>query len=375
MLKVSDGGQKDKGFRDGADIEEEYRYDANGNMYKDFNKGIANIFYNHLNLPQNLDMGDRGAIRYTYDAAGIKLRKEVQEGDSVTTTDYSGPFVYKDGELQFIQHPEGRMVLKSSYLLPRTSYFDQKRYDYLSYEYHLKDHLGNVRLTFTTDPMTDSLAATMEEEYREAEREVFNPSYDEATRVNSRLFNHTQGANSRYSVRLSGAEGETVGLAKMLSVMPGDTIEMEVFGKYTEPTPQPIDITSLLAWSLTGAFGLTASAVGEMAKAYTAFNELFAAGALITAGDWEDDHAPKAYLNYILFDQDHKAYDMGFDQVSEEALEDGSDIAHDKMYLKALAKKPGYIYIYLSNENPTLVDVYFDDFTIAASSLAGDPGG
>ncbi len=35
------------------------------------------------------------------------------------------------------------------------------------------------------------------------------------------------------------------------------------------------------------------------------------------------------------------------------------------MYLKALAKKPGYIYIYLSNENPTLVDVYFDDFAIA----------
>ncbi len=301
----------------------------------------------------------------------------MQEGGVIRTTDYSGPFVYEDGELQFIRHPEGRMVLKSSYLLPRTSYSDQKRYDYLSYEYHLKDHLGNVRLTFTTDPMTDSLAATMEEECREAEREVFNPSYDECTRVNAQLFNHTEGANSRYSVRLSGAEGEVVGLAKSLPVLPGDTIEMEVYGKYTQPTPQPIDITSLLAWSLTGAFGLTASAVGEMAKAYTAFNELFAAGALITADDWEDDEAPKAYLNYILFDQDHKAYDMGFDQISEEALEDGSDIAHDKMYLKALAKKPGYIYIYLSNENPTLVDVYFpcpptswrdeggDDFTIA----------
>ena len=110
LLKVNDGGQKDKGFRDGADIDEEYRYDANGNMYKDFNKGISDIYYNHLNLPQNLDMGDRGAIRYTYDAAGIKLRKEVQEGDVTRTTDYSGPFVYEDGELQFIQHPEGRIV-------------------------------------------------------------------------------------------------------------------------------------------------------------------------------------------------------------------------------------------------------------------------
>ena len=141
---------------------------------------------------------------------------------------------------------------------------------------------------------------------------------------------------------------------------------MAVYGKYTSPTQQPADITALLAWSLTGAFGLTSSAVGELAEAYTAFNELFAAGALITADDWEDDEAPKAYLNYILFDEDHKAYDFGFDQIDKAALEDGTHTAHDKMYLKALAKKPGYIYIYLSNENPVLVDTYFDDFTIVS---------
>ncbi|MBL7874515.1 MAG: hypothetical protein JNL53_02560 [Cyclobacteriaceae bacterium] len=36
----------------------------------------------------------------------------------------------------------------------------------------------------------------------------------------------------------------------------------------------------------------------------------------------------------------------------------------DKMALEAKARKPGYLYIYLSNENPTLAEVYFDDLSI-----------
>ena len=45
-------------------------------------------------------------------------------------------------------------------------------------------------------------------------------------------------------------------------------------------------------------------------------------------------------------------------------IEDGTDIAHDPMYLEAYVTKPGYVYIYLSNENPKQLEVYFDDLTI-----------
>jgi ABC-type taurine transport system ATPase subunit len=48
------------------------------------------------------------------------------------------------------------------------------------------------------------------------------------------MLNHTEGAESSYVMRLSGGYGENVGLAKSISVMPGDTIRMEVFGKYID---------------------------------------------------------------------------------------------------------------------------------------------
>ncbi|MBO5584029.1 MAG: hypothetical protein J5942_06040, partial [Prevotella sp.] len=37
-------------FVDGADEEQEYQYDENGNMTKDLNRGIEEIKYNYLNL-------------------------------------------------------------------------------------------------------------------------------------------------------------------------------------------------------------------------------------------------------------------------------------------------------------------------------------
>lgn len=36
----------------------DYNYDNNGNLIKDYNKGIVNIKYNYLNLPQEIDFGN-----------------------------------------------------------------------------------------------------------------------------------------------------------------------------------------------------------------------------------------------------------------------------------------------------------------------------
>lgn len=63
-------------FRDGADRAEEYTYDACGNMTSDRNKGITGISYNVLNLPEEVRFADGHVTRYTWDAAGRKLRVE-----------------------------------------------------------------------------------------------------------------------------------------------------------------------------------------------------------------------------------------------------------------------------------------------------------
>src|SRR5690606_28275695 len=98
--------------------------------------------------------------------------------------------------------------------------------------------------------------------------------------------------------------------------------------------------------------------------AMNAINTLFQPGPFLSAADWEDETAPKAFINYILFDTDFIPYDYGFDQIDAEALEDGSNVPHDFMSVEAVATKPGYIYIYLSNESDKVVDVYFDDMGI-----------
>lgn len=77
-------------FRDAANEETEYTYDANGNMQTDSNKGITSIDYNVLDLPQCIKTRPRiifkenagNAIYYTYSADGTKLRATYNEADS-----------------------------------------------------------------------------------------------------------------------------------------------------------------------------------------------------------------------------------------------------------------------------------------------------
>jgi RHS repeat-associated protein len=135
LTKVKDNGNDYYGFKDGVDTDIEYSYDANGNMTKDDNKGISDISYNHLNLPKQVTLNG-GNIKYTYDATGTKLRKQV--GTSIT--DYAGNYVYKNGVLEFFNTPEG-------YATPN----GLNGFDYI---YQYKDHLGNVRLSYTKNPDT-----------------------------------------------------------------------------------------------------------------------------------------------------------------------------------------------------------------------------
>ena len=86
LLKVADAAPIDKyGFKDDAvngasDTTNDYAYDQNGNMLRDYNKGIAtDILYNHLNLPTKVTFNNTSNknIEYIYDATGVKQAKVV----------------------------------------------------------------------------------------------------------------------------------------------------------------------------------------------------------------------------------------------------------------------------------------------------------
>jgi len=73
-------------------------------------------------------------MKITYNPNGVKLCQYASNNTSLKKYDYVGPFVYNNGLLSYIITSEGRAVFNNNKL----NYF----------EYHIKDHLGNVRVVF-----------------------------------------------------------------------------------------------------------------------------------------------------------------------------------------------------------------------------------
>ena len=157
LLKVSDNPiTATSGFKDGTNSGNDYTYDANGNMTSDQNKGIyinattPAILYNNQNLPTKITFGTTGTIEYLYDAKGRKLEKTVTQGTTVTTTKYLDGFQYVNDVLQFFATSEGYVAKSGS------------AYKYV---FQYKDHLGNVRLSYSKNATTGNLDIIEESNY------------------------------------------------------------------------------------------------------------------------------------------------------------------------------------------------------------------
>jgi RHS repeat-associated protein len=346
LLKVDDSGDPSKGFVEGNNVWEDYTYDRNGNMLTDNNKGVT-VFYNILNLPRSVLRSGRGTIEYYYDATGRKLSQVVKDisGAPKKTTGYHGDFIYENDTLKFANTGEGRVMLKGE----------------PEYQYHLKDHLGNVRMTFTTRNEVNESLANFESPTNDF------LYYDKVVKINSALFDHTNEGQTFYSMRLNGSRNERVSLVKSLNVLPGDTVRMEVYAKYLD--------TNSSDWSAAlNAF--VGSIASGMAPAGTFVDGGGAAGAVGITIPWsgfldkssQTGAAPKAYLNYLIFDRDYNFIDGEAICLSTEAREYGQDGPHERLAATLLIRKPGYVYIYLSNDNAAMgheqVDVFFDDFKV-----------
>ena len=171
-------------FKNNASGSDEYGYDANGNMIRDDNKDITSIDYNHLNLPTQVDFGSGDYMEYLYDASGVKWEQKVYQNSVFTkTTSYLGAMVYENDSLQFVNTAEGRVVVDRDYDGAFLGH---------DYQYFLKDHLGNVRMTITSAKESYDFLATMEDDIPEL------VIYEEAmfaniaeTRHTDQNFNHT----------------------------------------------------------------------------------------------------------------------------------------------------------------------------------------
>jgi len=134
LASVSDISGNAMGFNNGASTATEYTYDTNGNLITDANKNQT-ITYNDLNKVSKIAITGGGRIEYMYDASGTRIRKTVfnSSGTVINQLDYMDGFVYNTNALAYFATAEGKVNVSG------TNY---------TYEYFLKDHLGNTRISF-----------------------------------------------------------------------------------------------------------------------------------------------------------------------------------------------------------------------------------
>lgn len=355
----------------------DYTYDNNGNLKKDLNKDIGSasvngIEYNLLNLPYRVTVknatGDKGVIKYIYDAVGNKLEKIVTDNSNPSTggtggnksSVYSGSFFYENNELQFFGQEEGRVrpVTASGQLG-------------FAYDYFIKDHLGNVRMTLTEEAQPAFIyQAGMEEALRNFETQLFDRIPE--TVDNKPTGFDADGSNQKVS-KLFSASGndKRVGPGIVLKVMAGDKFNAKVMAWY--------DPANTENKTLTGAGNILSNLISSLSGGIAAAGskatgtELTGSGVLNTPltdflnnqDNPESTGVPKAYLNWVVLDEEQfKLVSGNYGAVLVPKINSGEQ----KKLLQSNGgndieiKKNGYLYVYVSNESQG--NVYFDDIRV-----------
>lgn len=363
-------------FTDGHPGTGDYGYDANGNMWEDKNKGINWVTYNHLNLPYQVAVnpatGSKGTVTYIYDAAGDKLEKRVHESpdsadgnvDKYTTTDYLGSLVYENNVLQFLTQSEGRVR-------PFTNANGQVRLDTLEYDYFLKDHLGNTRLVLTDEQRKDAYPWATMEIGDSAVENMFYANLDATRTAISGISGYpSDGSTSpnSYVAAVGGTSGGThIGPSITLKVMSKDTLTFTVSSWYNQGT-NPASYLSLPAATLasalsTGLTGAASATEGSVVIPVTGLLQPDAANFLAAQEPPGTTAGPKAYLNWVFFDDQFRfvAASSG-----SSAVQPTSGAVYHFPVQTAIAAKSGYVYIYVSNAD-SLTPVYFDNLQVTHS--------
>ncbi|HVY74877.1 MAG TPA: RHS repeat-associated core domain-containing protein [Puia sp.] len=344
----------------------DYEYDDGGNLITDNNKGIHNgILYNSLNLPELIHKLGKGYIAYTYDALGNKLSK-VLLNDAYqvqTTTLYMGPCVYQNDTLQFVSTEEGRS--RWAYHKYTNGY---SAYGY-EYDFFEKDHLGNTRVVLTQQKDTAKYLASGEAAYRATEALLFNNLTQTAVARSSVAGypNDVTITNPNDTVfRVTGsAGGHTMGPSLLLKVMSGDQLDLAVQYYYNSGTKggntsSQSDVITSLA---NGIVNLSGGGKGNIAQlGNTSSGPIFSAiNAFLNNNESDPTGKPKAYLNWILLDEQLKPVTDN-NQTNAMPVVTGGTLS-PLAFTGLSIRKSGYLYIWVSNETNGW-DVFFDNLSV-----------
>jgi RHS repeat-associated protein len=381
----------------------DYTYDQNGNLINDLNKDISTIEYNHLNLPDRIIVTGKGEISYTYNANGQKLQKLTVDNTTAgkvitTTTAYINNVTYESkttvpsdplspdyqNKLLYISHEEGRIRYIPEIVATAPSQSGAQ--SNMSFDYFVKDYLGNVRMVLTDQKQIDKYPiASLETAKLETEKYYYAINDAQISNINIQaipgLPQYTNGdngignappdanfdvLNSQKMYRLNSNEVKT-GLGITLKVMAGDRID--IFGRsyYFQNNSggssanANLPLTELLSNFLNsplaaGVVNIKGTVTAGMIN--TPFGTSFITNLFNQQQNQLPSTKPKAYINYLFFDEQFKCVGGSSSPVGS-----NSELKQHFQDLQDLTvPQNGFVYIYCSNESP--VNVFFDNLQV-----------
>jgi len=357
LISVTDAINDPNGFNDGNKTGNDYTYDGNGNLTTDLNKGLT-ISYNYLNLPQSVSSASQGkAISYIYDATGKKLKKSFPGQPDhyyMDGIEYDGP------TLLFAMTEEGRVRPRSN--------------GTYTYDYFLKDHLGNIHVVLSSDTpsLTNYPTATMETGTAALESTYY--ANLDATRFAKPSGFDTNSGNLNVA-RVNSSQ--QIGPSITLKVNAGDVLNLGVKSFYQSSGSnynRNALATTALSQLLTALLSPMALSGTTLAKATDGVNtqafgnstnyQTMMGSLPLSNYNSSPSNTPKAYLVWLLFDNEFNLIKTG-NSSGMLQVPTGAD------QLKTLAQtgitmdKSGFFYAYVVNESS--MNVYFDDFQVSTT--------
>ena|GEM_PF-2602098 len=172
--------------------------------------------------------------------------------------------------------------------------------------------------------------------------------------------NKTANSAKLYKLQATASGGVT-GLSFTAKVMSGDTINILGKSYYFQNNTQQnysIPVSSILTGLLSGGAVAGKAALADL-SGYNAITQAITNS--LTENGRNDNgttQTPKAYINYMFFDEQFNVVKTGYSRVGNaNAVKD-----HFSELQKLPVQKNGYLYVYVSNESP--VAVFFDNLQV-----------
>ena len=187
----------------------------------------------------------------------------------------------------------------------------------------------------------------------EVTMETINSTFEEVTFQN---VSQTRSGDEAFEGTQSAKVGpESIGPAKMLVVTAGDEVDLKVYAKYASSfTSTTSGNSSNIGAALASLFGATGG--GATTYELNNYNLLNSNSGVFLASidDTGTSTVPKAYLNYLFFDQD---FSLITGKSGYQKVDNGASGAFDILEVNNLTfDEGGYLYVYVSSQEGIIND-------------------